>query len=66
MFYNEPKHYPAVECAKWNEKWNNPFPSWRKPVGLEKYSAFIKGWGFLMYGGFGWTMIDPSLCKKRL
>lgn len=53
MFYNAPQHYPAIECAKWNEKWNNPFPSWRKPVGLEKYSTFIKGWGFLMYGGFG-------------
>jgi hypothetical protein len=55
-------HYPADACAAWRRKWDNPFPSWRTPVGLEKYATFVRGWGFLMHGGFGWVLIDPALC----
>jgi hypothetical protein len=65
MDFIEPTHYPAKECEEWRRKWDNPFPSWRKPVGLEKYAAFVQGWGFQMYGGgYGWVLIDPSLCTK--
>ena len=56
-----PTHYPETECARWRAKWANPFPSWRLPTGLEKYATFIGGWGFQIYGKWGWVLIDPSL-----
>lgn len=55
-----PKYYPSRQCKAWRFIWDNPFPSWRNPTGLEKYAAFDGGWGFLMYGGFGWVEIDRS------
>ena len=61
----QPSYYPAEACAAWRLKWDNPFPSWRAPsVGLEPYAAFVRGWGFRMYGGFGWELVDPDLCAN--
>jgi hypothetical protein len=60
-----PTHYPAEACAAWTLKWDNPFPAWKLPsLGLEPYSAFVRGWGFRMYCGFGWELIDPALCTN--
>ncbi len=61
---NIPTHYPSKACESWRNKWNNPFPCWRQPAGLEKYADFCQGWGFLMHGGFGWRLIDVNLCTS--
>ena len=56
-----PKEYPAAACARWNERWDNPFPSWRKPIGLERFSAFVGlEYAFEMYPGFGWVPVEKD------
>ena len=61
LCYRMPTWYPEKECAAWRLRDATRFPVWGQPSGLAKYAAFEHGWGFLMYGGFGWVEIDPRL-----
>lgn len=56
-----PTHYPEKECAAWHKRELNRFPPWSQPTGLEKYAAFVGGWGFQVFGNFGWVLIDDNL-----